>query len=136
MRYLKRYNESRDLDLVEFRTILEFCRDQLALLYDYGFYVNLDYIPYNEVYSISIQKEDRINYYFTYSDVKDEFVTFYEVLKNRYELVSIYNEDNENSGFAELVCVSGEVSLTEEQIYDQDYDCKDIINIYINIKVK
>lgn len=136
MRYLKRYNESRDLDLVEFRTILEFCIDQLALLYDYGFYVNLDYIPYNEVYSISIQKEDRINYYFTYSDVKDEFAPFYEVLKNRYEIVPIGNEDNEQSGFAELVCVSGEVSLTEEQIYDQDYDCKDIINIYINIKVK
>lgn len=136
MRYLKKYNESRDLDSVEFRSILNFCRDQLALLYDYGFYVSLDYIPYNEVYSISIQKEDRKNYYFTYGEVKDEFVTFYEVLKNRYELVPLYNEDNDASGFAELVCGGGEVSLTEEQIYDQDYECDEIINIYINIKVK
>lgn len=147
MRYLKKYNESLDSS----EEILEFCNDQLVSLLDDGYCVRVtkfrvkDKESLSDAYSISIQSKYDIrdlngynnrDYFFTYKDVKDEFVPFYEILKNKYEIVDIYNEDNETSGCAEIVCETEEVSLTESDIYNDDYECDEIINIYINIKVK
>jgi hypothetical protein len=138
MRYLKKYNESLDSR----EDILEFCNNQLVSLLDDGYSVTVMPIRL-EFYSISIQRKYDVrdlngvnnhDYYFTFDDVRDEFTIFYEMLKNKYVIVDIQNADNETSGCAELVCETEEISLTEDDIYNDDYNCDEIINIYINIK--
>jgi hypothetical protein len=147
MRYLKRYNESFDSR----EDVLEFCNNQLVSLLDSGYSITVMPIKVKEddnlleAYSISIQRKYDVrdlngvnnrDYYFTFNDVRDEFTMFYEMLKNKYTIVDIHNADNETSGCAELVCESEEISLTEDDIYNDDYNCDEIINIYLNIKVK
>lgn len=96
MKYLKKYNENADSKLLELQ---EFCNSYMAYLIDTGFqikceygkYVNKEdiYIKFNKVVTINsnIDKEIFKSRLFNWDDVKDDFIPFYEILSNKYDIV-------------------------------------------------
>jgi hypothetical protein len=135
MRYLKRYNES-----VESRNeLLEFCNDRLALLLDEGYYLRVD--KGDDKCTIAIRKRIVSSAYmqdnksFNFNDVKDEFIPFYEMLKDKYELVDIYRGESNYPCYVELMTGDDEHMLSDEQVLNSEYEYKDVICIFIIVKI-
>jgi hypothetical protein len=96
MKYLKKYNESVDNRVSELQ---EFCNSNLAYLIDDGFQVNCDYnnftskdeiyIKFNKVATTSSNIDSEIfkSILFNWDDVKDDYIPFYEVLSNKYDII-------------------------------------------------
>ena len=88
MKYLKKFNESAR-ELVELRNELKtFCDENLAFLIDEGY--TIYQASDSGKISIIITKTGLINgkaIPFTWNDVKDDFIPFYELLKSKYNLV-------------------------------------------------
>lgn len=95
MKYLKKYNESVD-NILELQ---EFCESNLAYIIDAGFQVNCDYgnftskyeiyIKFNKVVTTSsnISSEIFKSRLFNWDDVKDDYIPFYEILSNKYDII-------------------------------------------------
>ena len=99
MKYLKKYNESVDDKLLELQ---EFCNSYLAYLIDDGF--NIKCNKGNGFLLINIEKNikmlSRINSVtelnnnfikglFKWDDIKDDFIPFYNILSNKYNILEV-----------------------------------------------
>lgn len=90
MKYLRKYNESFSDDLKEF------CEIHLSYLMDLGFKVDITPKPwittgegnYYSLHKLSISKNGE---FFSWNDIRDEFIPFYEMLKSNYDLLYIYD---------------------------------------------
>jgi hypothetical protein len=133
MRYLKKYNES----LNSRAELLEFCSDRLALLLDEGYNLKVDKkTDKDNEFVITIRKIiDYSNIGFDFNDIKDEFIPFYEMLKEKYDLVDIYRGKANYPGFVELLTGNDEHILSDEQILYSEYEYKGVICLFIIVKV-
>jgi hypothetical protein len=133
MRYLKKYNESLDTR----SKLSEFCKDSLALLVDDGYYIRVyTKTDRDDEYVISIKKViDFSNVGFDFNDIKDEFIPFYEMLKEKYDLVDIYRGKANYPCFVELLTGDDEHILSDEQIMYSEYEYKSVICLFLIVKV-
>ena len=88
MKYLKSFNES--VDIIALNKILElkgFTEDCLAYLLDEGLDVGVEKAYKEEgIYEISLSNEVSFNW----SQIKDYYIPFIQLLSNRYELISTH----------------------------------------------
>ena len=137
MKHLKKFNES--LQPVEVDELKDFCETYLAYLLDEGFVVDIKsahrdlygnvittsslpagvkvdyfmtYIGMAYTICLSIPKDSYSNERFNWSDIKDSFIPFLQLLSRRYKLVGRVNQ----------VLVS---STDGENYYSYDYLTKD-----------
>lgn len=86
MRYLKTF-ESK----TEEEDIRKFCEDNLAYLIDSGFRIIVDIVwqdmNYYDIYLI----KDKLNDSFQWSDIKYDFIPFFEELNKKYEILPVSN---------------------------------------------
>jgi hypothetical protein len=94
MKHLKRFNEKIQWNK-DRPELLEFCEDNLAYLLDKNFDVSVRLYPMrNNTYSGGIRDEGYISIYpnrhgvtFKWNEVKDDFITFLEMLIIKYGLL-------------------------------------------------
>ena len=94
MKHLKRFNEKIQWNK-DRPELLEFCEDNLAYLLDKNFAVSVRLYPMrNNTYSGGIRDEGYISIYpnrhgvtFKWNEVKDDFITFLEMLIIKYGLL-------------------------------------------------
>lgn len=98
MRYLKTF-ESK----TEEEDIKKFCEDNLAYLIDSGFRIIIDNTKKKDYYSSDIFDYNYSNYYdiylikdklndsFQWSDIKYDFIPFFEELNRKYEILPVSN---------------------------------------------
>ncbi len=84
MRYLKTF-ESK----TEEEDIRKFCEDNLAYLIDSGFRIDIVWqdMNYYDIYLI----KDKLNDSFQWSDIKYDFIPFFEELNRKYEILPVSN---------------------------------------------
>ena len=109
MKYLKKFNENRSN--FDYDSLLEFCEDSLVNLTDEGYHITIT--GWDSNYKIYIDG------YFYWNDVREDFVQFYELLKEKYNLFDYY-DDVFNPCYVEL----GLFGRRNEYIdfYDKDVD--------------
>lgn len=116
MKYLKKFNENKSN--FDYDSLLEFCEESLVNLTDEGYDITIT--GWDSNYKIYIVKSE-INGYFYWDDVKDDFVQFYELLKDKYSLFDYYN-DIFNPCYVELVELGLHGRRSELDFYDKDVD--------------
>ncbi len=114
MRYLKRFNES----LIE-ENIREFCEERLVAITDKGYYVHV-YEYGDGVTEISIGRgsygDNSDN--FKWSDVKDDFIPFIEILDGEYIIT------NGEGVLPEFIKFAGDIKHN----YSTRYNVQDILD--------
>lgn len=93
MKHLRRFNESRELVYLR-NELKELCGQYLPYLKDDGYeiYLPIDSINGVGIIVIMIIKEgleDGKAIKFKWSDIKDEFLTFYELLRNNKNIINV-----------------------------------------------
>jgi hypothetical protein len=84
MRYLKRFNESVDMEALNMVLELKsFTEDCLAYLLDDGLNVEVQKAYKQEGYEISLYNARE----FTWIQIKDYYIPFIQLLSNRYEIL-------------------------------------------------
>jgi len=128
MRYLKRFNESYDVkDKPQwFAELEEFCKNNLAYLLDDGYEVDCDnnanIFPEPPGFCSNYEGDTGviINLYnlgrvrngdaFNWSEIKDDYIPFLELLSKRYRLLH-FNLFSANNGYdkdeTKLICIHG-----------------------------
>jgi hypothetical protein len=81
MRYLKKYNESNDLENLQ-----DFCEMSLVYLLDDGFEVTTKYITNRDVYCIKITNIDTPLRLFKWDSIKNYFIPFMKMINNNYQI--------------------------------------------------
>lgn len=80
MKYIRKFNESESkIDKLKY-----FCETNLSYLVDIGFVIHVHQIK--EQFVICI---DRVNTFFNYSSITNDFIPFLFQLKNNYELLEL-----------------------------------------------
>jgi hypothetical protein len=94
MKHLKRFNES-----VTQEDLQDFCESSLAYLLDEGFTIKImggddqfTRLPRGQ-FNIFLQK-DNAREFFKWDDVKDYYIPFLQLLSNRYDIGSFFEEHN------------------------------------------
>jgi hypothetical protein len=136
MRYLKKFNESASQE-VTIDELVKFCDEYLAYLKDSGFDITITkpadvlkkYTSHLNYISIKLFKKGNINYKFDWSEIKDDFIPFFEILITKYKLDKLYDDF-----VVEVVFNGNEIYLTKDDIIQDRKDPKGID--YLSIKVK
>ena len=87
MIYLKRFNEGLEEDRTD--EIQNFCNDYLVDLLDMGYIIKVINIPSpkkHNIYNINFSSIKNHNFNYTWDDIKDYFIPFFEFLSTRYEV--------------------------------------------------
>ena len=150
MIYLKRFNESKED--VFLKELQKFCNDNLAYLIDAGFVIVVrefendifgnEYkkggyaitIMLNSLYIDVNSNTDK----FKWSDIQDDFIPFYTILKNKYELeyVTAFNrETGDPIQTNNYILISGWNALPDSRIDDFDSESSNNIS-FVKILVK
>jgi hypothetical protein len=87
MKYLKKFNESK----IDLEDLQKYCNECLAYLIDEGFVVNI-YTFNDKVYEFEFKKEPYQS--FSFDTIKEDFLTFLEVLNDKYEILKLNNSQN------------------------------------------
>jgi hypothetical protein len=85
MKYLKRFNESKVIDTSSHELFIskleDFCQENLAYLLDEGYYFNIsDNGDYSKIRFTNRGKN------IIWSDIKDDFSPFLELLREKYDI--------------------------------------------------
>ena len=101
MKHLKRFNES-----ITSEELQDFCETSLAYLMDEGFTIKIysressgdnrtrSYIPQGQ-FNIFLQKDNPRDF-FKWDDIMDYYIPFLQLLSNRYDIGSFFEEEEPN----------------------------------------
>jgi hypothetical protein len=136
--YLKKFNESTSQE-VSIEELEEFCNDYLAYLKDSGFDISITkpadvlkkYTSHLNYISIKLFKKDNINYKFDWSEIKYDFVPFFEILITKYKLDKLYDDF-----CIEVVVDRSEIFLTKDDVMQDRKDPKGINYLWIKVQDK
>ena len=121
MKYLKKYNESRQEILLQ-----NFCQDYLSYLYDEGYEVGINDLGYE--YELTFRKHYSFEPGFTWNQIKDQFIPFLITLDNEYDL------KRHTGYFSPIVILFVKFYHSSQQTYSLDdienYDTIDSDRIY------
>lgn len=123
MKYLKKFNESKeDFD---YDGLVEFCYDNLTSLVDDGFEVYITGWGTNYKIYLSLKEH---NSSFSWNDISEDFIPFYEMLKSKYKLFD-YLDDSNNPCYVELNIFNPHnrvskpiANIDNVNFYDKDID--------------
>ncbi len=146
MRYLKRFESAKENLVFWFSDLINLTENSLVYLLDDGFeleyedqksrmdknFDNLTEHIWVDLYG-PVEGEDQFNRTYTWSEVKDYYIPFTQLLKNRYELGKIV-EIQIRTGY-DIEDSFSSCSLTEI-INDELSDDKSIIKISIKVMDK
>ncbi len=115
MKHLKRFNESKELDLKEF------CDENLAFLLDKGFHVSCNGIHGYGYYEVTIYKNMNN---FKWNDVKYDIIPFILLLNEKFVIVpndNPYNAKDYPEGKELMICMYNADDVEETiRYYDMD----------------
>ena len=143
MRYLKSFNEGfKDVEEKK-QQLQQYCDGYLAYLYDEGFKVNItdfkgndstSYGTYLEIMIIKNVGMNRIK--FNFDEVKDYFISFYQMLQQDYDLVDWFNGKANVEAYIEVYTSMDEHYISDYEL-ESDYlnGIKDILSINIKVKI-
>jgi hypothetical protein len=145
MRYLKSFNEGfKDVEEKK-RQLQDYCDGYLAYLYDEGFRVNITdskgYGMYLEI--MIIKKVDTNRIKFSFDEVKDYFISFYQMLQQDYDLVDWFGGKANVEAYIEVYTSMSEHYISDYEL-ESDYlneilgllgRIKDILSINIKVKI-
>lgn len=142
MRYLKSFNEGFDDVEEKKRQLQQYCDGYLAYLYDEGFKVNIpdfkaDSASYGKFLEIMIiKKVDTNRIKFSFDEVKEHFISFYQMLQQDYNLVDWFNGKANVEAYIEVYTSMDEHYISDYEL-ESDYlnGIKDILSINIKIKI-
>ena len=87
MRYLRSFNEGTIFLPEDLNELQSFCETYLAYLIDEGFGIRVRHGSRKDRARIEFYKEDHIHPVpFSWDDVKDHYIPFYQVLSKEYEI--------------------------------------------------
>lgn len=87
MRYIKSFNEGTYFLTEDLNELQSFCETYLAYLIDEGFGIRVRYGSRKDRARIEFYKEDHIHPVpFSWDDVKDHYIPFYQMLSKEYEI--------------------------------------------------
>ena len=145
MRYLKSFNEGfKDVEEKK-RQLQDYCDGYLAYLYDEGFRVNItDFKGYGMYLEIMIiKKVDTNRIKFSFDEVKDYFISFYQMLQQDYDLVDWFGGKANVEAYIEVYTSMSEHYISDYEL-ESDYlnellgllgRIKDILSINIKVKI-
>ncbi len=144
LRYLKRFNESIDSKLDFQMKLKSFSEEYLAYLIDEGYSVSVRTWGTN----LKVVLHTNQKFAFSWSDIKDDFISFYEMLKEKYSLfdyygaASAYLKGGTEPCYVELG-IDNKVSnkakdfdLYDSLIYSDDFEKDDILSVEIIVNTK
>ncbi len=131
MKHLRKFNEA-SVEWTFDADLKSFCDTYLSYLIDEGFEVSIR--PWDANYKISIYNYSS----FSWNDIKDNFIPFYEVLKNEYNLVYTYDmniaQTTDESWAVKLEVNSGSICLLDSKLEYVNSDLNVIRSINIIVK--
>lgn len=144
LRYLKRFNESIDSKLDFQMKLKSFSEEYLAYLIDEGYSVSVRTWGTN----LKVVLHTNQKFAFSWSDIKDDFISFYEMLKEKYSLFDYYGaastflKGGTEPCYVELG-IDNKVSnkakdfdLYDSLIYSDDFEKDDILSVEIIVNTK
>ena len=137
MKYLKRFNESVDMETVNLPTAFKlksFTEDCLAYLLDDGLNVEVQKAYKQEGYEISLYNARE----FTWRQIKDYYIPFIQLLSNRYELLPLYTFKDEVDNFIIKIAAnySGYYYYTHKDIINDTVDIDKCVTRFNSIMVR
>jgi RNA recognition motif-containing protein len=138
MRYLKKFNESASQE-VSIEELVKFCDEYLAYLKDSGFDISITkpadvlkkYTSHLNYIIIRLFKKGNTNYKFDWSEIKYDFIPFFEILSIKYKLDKFYDDF-----CIEVVVDSSEIFLTKDDVMRDRKDPKGINYLWIKVQDK
>lgn len=136
MKYLRKFNESKNgWDMIEnFDNLQKFCNQYLIYLLDEGFELDYDDDEENEVDHIEVylfKKEYREIVLFTWDDIKDHYIPFLTLLKEKFDVedyIYFYYADSNDNLFnsPEEININTLIDNNFKNVIDIKYICVNI----------
>lgn len=137
MRYLKRYNESLRVPSSFREEIQEFCEDCFTYLMDEGFRIetNLYHLDPVSVSFVFIKRfEGEVEpILFTWNEVKDYYIPFLQLLKNKYDVINSSNAPSNIANSEVQVVIRSSEHSSDSVYYTLQEAIDDKINHYDKI---
>lgn len=138
MKHLKLFE---DLNRVDFQfNLKKFCEEYLAYLMDDGYKISVrsTQILYNKKFRIFLHTNNK--FVFNWSDIKNDFIPFYEILKKNYKLFNHYQSASAYTKADIEPCYvilrsDKEIDLYDRLIYSDDFEKNNILSLEIEVYI-